>query len=94
MKPINFECSTKFTLSVCKEHQEQGVQPMVAVEVVFGDGRKSILECWRPTWKELFWVIVTRKVWLFLMADKTHVPPVMLFGGRTPFAGEEDSHGD
>lgn len=47
-----------------------------AVLVEYPSGRKGIISCWRPSWRELLHIVFRRRIYLAVLARQQ--PPVSL----------------
>jgi hypothetical protein len=49
-------------------------------------GAGQIISCWRPSWRDRLRVLVGGRVWLHVLAPRTHAP--VLVATESPFADE------
>lgn len=71
MKPISFtKHETVFV------GQSKDVAPLPAKVVMYDDGRKGIVSCWKVNAMEILRLVFTRRIYLCLLGSKQ--PPVLL----------------
>ncbi len=68
---------------------EDRIGSLRVVPVEYPDGTRAIVSCWQLSWKELFQILFTRKVYLGVMGNAT--PPVRLATDLAEFLKENDS---
>lgn len=69
MKPIEFK-----EQNVVYGKDQKEYQPLPALK--FGDG--EVLTCWTLSWKELFRVIFTRKIWVAQLSFNEPLQPLFV----------------
>ena len=69
MKPI-----PKFHPNVQAISGYDDIEDLDVVPVEYPDGHKGIISCWRPSWRELFYIVFKRRVYLAVLGHQQ--PPV------------------
>lgn len=81
MIPIAFAESNK-TLRKPDSMNDEECAPLA----VFTDGQQCI-SCWRPGWRELIEILITRRIWISVLGGVTQ-PPIWLSGTK-PFESKK-----
>ena len=91
-KPIDFK-ESNILLNVCEEHKKQGVLPIRIARVKYADDIEAVVECWKLTLRERLLAVLFGKVWVSIMVDVRHVPPIYIECSKT-FLNREATEGD
>jgi hypothetical protein len=78
--------SPQFTETVLAKDQPEYI-PLPVAHIEYSDGARSMVSCYRLTWKERFTILFTGKVWWEQMTFGSRLQPQKMYL-QEPFAGE------